>query len=199
MRKEIIGSRQVVKQLLDEIRVTDKDGKVFAYDDGIEKAINMILQKSEAGSKLMFIGNGASASISSHIATDFWRNVGIRAIAFNDASGLTCIANDFGYQHVFEKPIEMFANPGDILIAISSSGKSKNILCAVETARGKGIKIITLSGFDSNNPLSQLGDINFYVPSPKYGQVEVMHHFICHSFIDVIIAHKAKNGRKRGS
>ena len=111
-------------------------------------------------------------------------------MAFNDSALLTCVSNDYGYEHVFEKPVEMFADTGDLLIAISSSGKSQNILRAVGAARLKNAKMITLSGFDEDNPLRSMGDLNFYVPSPSYGPVEVVHHSICHCLLDVVIREK---------
>lgn len=88
---------------------------------------------------------------------------------------MSCIGNDFGYAAVFQKPIEMFAEPGDILVAISSSGQSANIINGVAAARAKGCHIISLSGFLADNPLRQLGDFNFYVPSNRYGYVELAH------------------------
>ena len=188
MKNDILKCQETLKTLVDNIEVKDLKGTAFDFATGLEDAINLILERSQAGNKLMFIGNGASASISSHIATDFMRNLGIKATAFNDASGLTCISNDYGYKHVFEKPIEIFAENHDILVAISSSGRSENILQAVKAAKKKGVSVITLSGFAEDNPLSQMGDINFYVASPLYGHVEVVHHFICHSMIDVILA-----------
>ena len=153
----------------------------------------LIINQTEANKKLIFIGNGASASISSHMSTDYWKNGGIRAIAFNDSSLLTCISNDYGYKHVFEKPIEMFADTGDILIAISSSGKSENILNGVEAARLKNCHVITCSGFETNNPLRTLGDLNFFVPSKDYGPVEILHLSILHCIVDCIIELKSGN------
>ncbi|MFA5100157.1 MAG: SIS domain-containing protein, partial [Candidatus Omnitrophota bacterium] len=133
-----------------------------------------------------------SASISSHMAADFWKNGGIKAVAFNDAVLLSCVSNDFGYKHVFEKPVGMFAEARDILIAISSSGKSENILAAVQMARKRGCKVITLSGFAENNPLRSSGDVNFYVPYSAYGPVEVVHHSICHCILDTIVSVREK-------
>ena len=173
--------------LTKSLRVTDKEGAKLSSYYGIEMAAKLIVSLVDSDHKLMLIGNGASAAISSHISTDFWSNIGIRAVAFNDSSLLTCISNDYGYKHVFEKPIEMFADKGDILIAISSSGKSENILLGVNSARLKECKVITLSGFDKNNPLSILGDYNFYVPSNTYGQVEIIHHSICHCILATIM------------
>lgn len=176
-----------LKGLMDTITVTDKHGSELRFSDGIDSATRIILSQTSSEHKLIFIGNGGSAAISSHMATDFWKNGGMPAIAFNDASLLTCIGNDFGYRHVFEKPIEMFAEAGDVLIAISSSGKSENILRGAQAARAKKCQIITLSGFDSDNPLRSLGHLNFYVASHSYGHVEVTHHSICHCILDIII------------
>lgn len=157
----------------------------------VERAAKLVLSCGDQGNKLMFIGNGASAGIASHMSTDYWKNGGIRAVAFNDSSLLTCISNDYGYKHVFEKPVEMFANAGDILFAISSSGKSKNILRAVAAAKTKGCKIMTFSGFEKDNPLVSLGDYNFYVPAKSYGLVEVLHLSICHCILDTIIEYRS--------
>ena len=154
---------------------------------GIESSCQLLKEVLKNNKKVVFIGNGGSAGIASHMAVDFWKNGGIKAIAFNDSSLLTCISNDYGYEHVFAKPIETFADDGDLLIAISSSGNSPNILNGVEVAREKGLKVITLSGFKQNNKLSSLGDINFFVPSLEYGPVEVLHQFICHYILDILL------------
>jgi D-sedoheptulose 7-phosphate isomerase len=136
----------------------------------------------------MFVGNGASAAIASHQAVDYWKTGGMRALAFNDPALLTCISNDFGYPQVFEKPIEMFADEGDVLMAVSSSGRSENIVRAARAARQKGCRVITMSGFDRENPLGRLGDLNFYVASKSYGHVEVTHLSLSHCLLDTIVA-----------
>lgn len=169
------------------IRVTDGTGTQLDFYHGIEHSAHLIKTQAQAGKKLMFIGNGASAAISSHMSTDFWKNGGIRAVAFNDSSGLTCIGNDFGYKHLFEKPIEIFADAGDVLVAISSSGRSENILLGAKAAGSNQCKIITLSGFAADNPLCSLGDINYYVPAQTYGPVEIIHHSICHCILDTMM------------
>ena len=190
MKKSIKEYFEALKDIFNEVIATDIYGKTYEFDAAIEAAIRMIIDRSASGGKLIFIGNGASASISSHMAVDFWKNAGIKAVCFNDSSLLTCISNDYGYKHVFEKPIEMFAGSSDVLIAISSSGKSENILLGVKTAREKGIKAITLSGFAKDNPLRKLGDINFYVPISQYGHVEITHLTLCHCLVDMIIGEK---------
>ncbi len=176
--------------LMRSIKFICKEKGNIDFYDGIEMVSNLILSRADSGHKLMFIGNGASAAISSHMSTDFWKNSGMRAIAFNDSSLLTCLGNDFGYEYIFEKSIEMFADRGDVLVAISSSGKSENILRGVNSAKSKDCSIITLSGFKDDNPLYSAGDFNFYVPVQKYGLVEVIHHSICHCVLDAICHHK---------
>jgi len=172
---------------LKKIQVTRKDGSSLGFFAAIESAGQLAMAQAEAGRKIIFIGNGASASIASHMSTDFWKNGGMRAVAFNDAALLTCLSNDCGYENVFGKSVEMFADEGDILVAISSSGKSKNILNGVREARKRGAHVVTLSGFGSDNPLCGMGDINFYVPDGTYGAVEILHLSICHCILDVVI------------
>lgn len=179
-------------EVLLKIETTAPSQKSFDLNHGMEEAVQMILKQAKQGKKIIFIGNGGSAAIASHQSVDYWKNGGIRAIAFNDVSLLTCIGNDYGYPFVFEKPIEMFADAGDLLIAISSSGKSDNILNGARMARKKGCPVITMSGFKPDNPLRSLGDLNFYVPAPTgaYGFVEIAHLTLCHCFIDNIIDRK---------
>ena len=189
--KEAIASYLItLEKCLRDIQVTDAEKRSFGVVEGVEKAARLIRARTAAGNKLMFIGNGASAAISSHQATDFWKTGGMRAVAFNDASLLTCISNDFGYRHVFEKPIEMFAKKGDVLVAISSSGQSENILRGAEAAQSMAAEILTLSGFAPDNPLRAMGTLNFYVSSNAYGHVEVVHHAICHCILDTIIENR---------
>ena len=178
---------------MDSITVADREGDPIDVDVGIEKACRMVLALAQADKKLMFIGNGASAAISSHMAADFLKNGGIETMAFNDGPLLTCMGNDYGYKHVFEKPIERVAHEADLLVAISSSGNSENILLGVGAARLKGCDVITLSGFSPDNTLSSRGNINFYAPSQQYGPVEVVHHAICHCILDMLI-HLKKTG-----
>ena len=174
------------------LEASNDTGKNLDIYEGIEKVAQTILSQSMAGKKLMFIGNGASAAISSHMATDYWKNGGVRSVTFNDSSLLTCISNDYGYKHVFEKPIEMFADAGDILIAISSSGKSENIKRGVQAAISAKCQVVTFSGFQNDNPLRAMGDYNFFVPSPSYGPVEIIHLTVCHCICDAIIQEKTK-------
>ena len=176
--------------LIKAIRTTDASGAEMGFYDGIRAAHGLFVSSAGSGNKLIFIGNGASAAIASHISTDLWKNGGIRGVAFNDGSLLTCVSNDCGYEHVFEKPVRMFGDPGDTLVAISSSGQSPNIIRAAQAAREMELRVITLSGFEQDNPLSSLGDLNFYVPEKSYGLVEILHHSICHCIVDAVIHYK---------
>jgi len=176
-----------LSQLCNEIQVTAQDGKNIDIKSAFNLSISAVKKANSAGKKIIFIGNGGSASIASHMAIDFWKNGRIKAVSFNDPAQLTCLGNDYGYEHVFEKPIEFFAEPGDVLVAISSSGKSENIIKGVKAASSRKIHVITMSGFNKDNPLRKMGGLNFYVPSDSYGFVESIHGAICHCILDTIL------------
>lgn len=169
-----------------KIETTGSNGKVLGFEEGVERILTLISARRKKGNKIIIIGNGGSASIASHIVTDFVKNLKIPALAFNDPSLLTCLSNDLGYDNVFSAPIGVVAKKGDILFAISSSGRSKNILKAVSEARRRGCSVIGLSGFSPGNPLRRKGDVNFYVPSSSYGAVEIAHLAICHAIVDIL-------------
>lgn len=177
-----------LSESLAAIAATGADGAALDLHDSIDAAYKIIRERCGKGNKIMLIGNGGSAGIASHIAVDFWKNGKVRAMSFNDSSLLTCISNDIGYDQVFAEPIKMFAAEGDVLIAISSSGKSPNILNAVNAAKAKKCRVITMSGFKEDNPLRKLGEINYFVPSSGYGFVETAHAALCHVLVDYVIA-----------
>lgn len=172
----------------EKFQVTNHQNDFLQISEGINLASALVDQQNQQQRKVIFIGNGGSAAIASHQAVDYWRNGNIPAIAFNDSAVLTCISNDFGYEQVFSKPIATFAQTGDILFAISSSGESTNILAGVEQAKKMNCSVVTLSAFQPNNPLRQLGEINFYVPTMSYGFAEIIHLSICHCILDGLIA-----------
>lgn len=191
MNKEIDMWMKYIDELTKGFRgveATAVDGSAVESGVALRRCVDMILRLAAEGGKIVYIGNGGSAGIASHLSVDAWKNAGVPAVAFNDASLLTCISNDYGYRHVFEKPIAMFAAKGDLLIAISSSGKSENILRGVDAAREKGCRVVTMSGFDGRNPLRGKGDVNFHVPRGEYGHVEIAHLAIGHAMIDHVIA-----------
>ena len=173
-----------LKKAADNVAVSDQYSLRLDRDETITKVIELMRNGSMNGNKIIFVGNGGSASIASHMAIDYSKNGRLPAVSFNDGAALTCIGNDLGYENVFSEQIKLHAKQGDLLIAISSSGASKNILNALTEARAVGCNIITMSGFSEENPLRQLGDINWYVPSSEYGFVEITHLTLCHAILD---------------
>jgi D-sedoheptulose 7-phosphate isomerase len=165
---------------------TSAAGQALPMAEAVNRVMSLARQTHAAGNKLIFVGNGGSAAIASHMATDYSKNGDVRSLALNDSSMLTCLGNDLGYDRVFAKQVELHARADDLVIAISSSGRSANILNAVKAARAAKCAVVTLSGFSADNPLRRLGDINFYVDSDRYGFVEIGHLTICHAILDFI-------------
>ena len=176
--------------------MTDRIGRTLSLEEGLTEAMERIVSCCKKGNKLIFIGNGGSAAIASHQAMDYWKNGGLEAVTFNDSSLLTCISNDYGFERVFAEPIQRFARAGDLLVAISSSGKSPNIFRATETARKMRCDVITFSGFDMLNPLRSLGEMNFFVPSYSYGIVEITHLSLLHAMLESYIAFKRTSEKR---
>lgn len=158
---------------------------IFPVENALIRLRNIVTECHERGNKVIFVGNGGSAAIASHMAVDWTKNGGIRSIALNDAPALTCLANDFGYEQVFAKQLEFYANENDVVIIISSSGKSPNILAAARWCDEKRVTCITLSGMNQTNSLRLKGKINFYVPAMDYGLTELTHACLLHSIVSV--------------
>ena len=148
---------------------------------------NLLGSIESSGKKVIFAGNGGSASIASHLTIDFINAVKIRAINFNDPSIITCFSNDYGYENWISKALDCYADSGDVVVLISSSGQSKNMLVGANKAKTLGLDIVTLSGFSPNNPLRKLGDINLWVDSDAYNIVEMTHHIWLLAIVDYII------------
>jgi D-sedoheptulose 7-phosphate isomerase len=175
---------QTLSALLQSLQVTDQQGTDLPLDEGASKAISLILSVRSSSGKVMLIGNGGSAAIASHMQNDLCKAAGVRAMVFGETPLLTALSNDHGYEYVFERPVELWANAGDLLLAISSSGQSQNILRAVNASIARGCQVITFSGFKADNPLRRLGHLNFYVPSQVYGYVESVHSVLAHFLTD---------------
>ncbi|MAF79753.1 phosphoheptose isomerase [bacterium] len=162
--------------------------KEISKEEALKEIENTIKEVKANKKKLLFIGNGGSATIADHLAEDFSKMANIRGLSFNNGPLLTCLSNDYSFEEAFEKAIEIYADEGDVLFAISSSGKSPNILNGVKAAKSIGCKTITLSGFEEGNPLSQKGDINIYTPTASYGVAESSHSVILHAILDHIVS-----------
>ena len=179
---------------LTDTAVTTLSGQSLDMAEAVNQVMLLARRTHAAGNKLIFVGNGGSAAISSHMATDYSKNGDVRAMALNDASMLSCLGNDLGYERVFAKQIELYARADDLVIAISSSGRSANILNGVKAARAVKCAVVTFSGFASDNPLRCLGDLNFYINSDRYGFVEIGHLTICHAILDFICGLRVPEG-----
>ncbi len=158
-------------------------------DNWVEKVLDIFDDLKSNHKSIFFIGNGASCSMASHFATDFTKNGGIRSYACNEGTLLTCFNNDFSYESAYLEIIRRYMNKDDALIAISSSGKSENILNAVDFVKNHYIKnpVVTLSGFNKNNPLRQKGKYNLFLGIEDYGFVESGHAYYLHLLIDLFI------------
>jgi len=165
--------------------------RVIRVDDAIVAQITATreiwLRTCARGGRVVFIGNGGSAGIASHLAIDLSKNASLPAVCFSDASMMSCLANDFGFEEWLAHALRLNARAGDCLVAISSSGRSKNILNAVAKARAMNLDVITLSGMSPDNPLRELGDVNYWVDSRSYNIVETAHQFWMMAVIDLII------------
>ena len=160
-----------------------------------ERTINKLLEVAvllrevhSQKKKVLIFGNGGSAAMASHFSVDLTKNASLRCINCNEADLITCFSNDYGYDRWVEKAVDFYGNEGDLLIVISSSGSSKNMLNGVKAARKGNFKaVVTLSGFAEDNPLRQLGDINLWINSRAYNFVENIHQVWLLAIVDLII------------
>lgn len=175
-------------ELIEKLKRTEfRNGNhILSYADGINLLVEEFTQKKKKGSKVYFIGNGGSAAIASHMIADYMKNGGMNTCSLYDNAVTTCMGNDYGYQDVFARPLKFLAFEGDLVVSISSSGKSENIIRAIEAAKDNKADVITLTGFDSENPVSKMGYINVYVPCERYGMVESIHNLILQEVVDII-------------
>ena len=151
----------------------------------INASVNLIANTKKNKNKIYIVGNGGSSSIASHVSVDFTKVAKINCSTFNNANLITCFANDYKYENWVVEAIKAYSLEQDLFILISSSGTSKNIVNAAEYCKQKKMNLITLSGFKKNNPLSQSGNINFHVESEDYNFIEMTHHIILVSIVDI--------------
>jgi D-sedoheptulose 7-phosphate isomerase len=181
-KKEI----EKLSRILYQLSFLGYDGVEYSPDEGFKIWQELTIDVREKKRSIYLIGNGASASMASHFAADLTKNARLHTEVFTDLSLITAISNDIGYEWVFSEPLRSRAEKGDMLVAISSSGKSKNILRAVKVAREIGLKIITLSAMSPQNPLRSTGHLNMYIPSKTYGYAESSHSAILHYWMDMM-------------
>ncbi len=169
--------REYIKNIYDLNSVID--------ENLIQKSVNLIKKTINNNSKVYIVGNGGSSSIASHVSVDFAKVAGVKSATFNNANLITCFANDYSYEHWVVEAIKAYASKKDLIILISSSGTSLNIVNAGKYCKDNNINLITFSGFDVNNPLSLLGDVNFHISSKEYNYIEMCHHIILVAIVDI--------------
>jgi D-sedoheptulose 7-phosphate isomerase len=175
-----------------------KNGRPMGLEEGCCSAGELIKQTIESGASIWWVGNGGSAAISSHLSQDLLNKLGARSFFLGDSALMTCMANDFGYENVYAKPLEKLISSKDLLIAISSSGNSENIIRCAELALEKGMNLITLSGFKETNRLWNISaNVSFFVSADLYGIVEVSHEAILHSVIESLWQEETQVFKKR--
>jgi len=168
------------QSIVEKIEFMDRDGNDLNYEKGVQENLKMLESLRDRGGNLFLVGNGGSAAVVSHILTDFINVAKLNARTLHESSLLSCMSNDYGYENSFSEPLSTLAQKKDLLIAISSSGRSPNIHNAVKSIKKAGGEAITLSGFSHDNPLRSMGDLNIWLDSTSYGLVEIGHLFYLH-------------------
>lgn len=194
MEQSYIKYMNECHEVLEQLEVSAQQGTMMNQEEGLEKWIDLTKQLNDAGNNIYFAGNGASAMMAGHMSADSTKNGGMKSLFLSETALVTAVSNDISYDEVFAYPLNRFANKADMLIAISSSGNSRNIIRAIETAKEKGMTVVTLTGLKENNAARQMGDINFFVPGKTYGIVEVCHQALLHCWLDKYLD-KYKGGR----
>ena len=173
-----------------------KDNQEIDIKRGLPAAMALFDRTVEKNASIFWVGNGGSSAMCSHLAQDALNKLGAKSIYLGDTALMTCMANDFGYENVYTRPLEVMAGPGDLLIAISSSGNSANIVNSADLAIRKNMTLITLSGFKKDNKLwNHKSDLSFFIEADLYGIVELGHEALLHSVIESLWLEKT--GKKQ--
>ncbi len=146
-----------------------------------------LIQKTKIKkNKIIIAGNGGSAAIASHFSVDLTKNAKVRCVNFNESDLITCFSNDYGYENWVKQSLKFYTDKGDLIILISSSGNSKNIINAAKFAKNKKHQIVTFTGFSGKNKLSKLGNTNFIVKSNNFNLIENVHQFWLLLIVDIL-------------
>ena len=181
-----INPKEFLTSYLDDFSNLVKPDKDIVHK--LVEVTDLLKDVHADGKKALIFGNGGSAAISSHFSVDLTKNAGIRCVNCNESDLITCFSNDYGYERWVEKAVDFYGDEGDLLIVISSSGSSKNMLNGVKAARnGNFNAVVTCTGFADENPLRQLGDINLWADSKAYNFIENIHQVWLLAIVDLII------------
>jgi D-sedoheptulose 7-phosphate isomerase len=175
-----------LQRVIASVAITDRSGAPRDAEDAVVSLVGWLEELRARGGHLYLVGNGGSAGIASHAVTDFLKFGRLRAATLHDPSLLTCMSNDYGYEVAFARVLATVASGDDLLFAISSSGRSANIRNAAAAMHELGGTVVTLSGFERDNPLRSSGDLNIWFDSRDYGMVELGHQFVLHNLADRI-------------
>lgn len=176
---------QELTDVVESIMVTDAQGQTLDVDTAFAELVKWVEECIRDKRRVYFVGNGASASMASHFATDLAKMAGVPTEVFTDVSLITATANDYGYEKSFSEPLSLRMVEGEALVAISSSGDSPNVVSAVKVARSLGGRVLSISAMKPDNALRSLGDVNLYIDAQTYGLAESGHAAILHHLIDL--------------
>jgi D-sedoheptulose 7-phosphate isomerase len=172
---------------LNETVASDKSGSSLELDTAFDTWIKLVHNRKQQRGTFFFCGNGASCTMAEHLSHDCFQNADMKTYTISETSHITAISNDISYENVFAYRIGKIGTANDVLITISSSGNSPNIIKAIVTAHEKGMFVVTLSGKDHDNRSRKLGDLNFYVPLLTYGLIESAHAMLLHALLDAYL------------
>ena len=175
---------QSINTGLEQLEASLLGNEPLVQSDWLTVAEQLTSEVKQAKGRFFFAGNGASAAFASHMSLDWSKNGGVPCLPLFDLSHLTALGNDLGYDEIFATPLQWHGHHNDVLITISSSGNSPNIIRAIAVARERGMKVITLSGLKPDNQSRSLGDLNLYIPAKTYGIVECLHQVLLHTWLD---------------
>ena len=179
--KFINNYRSDVSKSIDDIFKIQKD-KIVRLVENIK-----IVKKNKV--KIIIFGNGGSAATASHFSVDLTKNAKIRAVNFNEADLITCLSNDYGHDNWVKKAIEFYIDKNDLVILISTSGNSKNVINAAKFLKNKKFPFFSLTGMKKTNLLNKITNSknNLWVNNMSYNQIEIVHHLILLLTIDILI------------
>lgn len=164
--------------------------KLLIEDLDISK-INELCKKikvtSKKGKRIFVFGNGGSASTANHFATDMTKNAKIKTFSFSNDNLISCYSNDYGFENWIKKTLEYNAKPNDLVIFISVSGNSENLVRAAKFCKSKKIRSYSLTGSNKKNKLNKISDSFYWINSTSYNQVEIIHHMILLISVDILI------------
>lgn len=185
----------LINKIKDNFRQAQEVLENFISDprtwEAIEKAVELMVQALENGNKIISCGNGGSMCDAMHFAEELtgrFRNdrIPLPALSICDPSHITCVANDFGFNYIFSRMVDALGKPGDILLAISTSGNSQNVITAIESAQQKEMKVVGLTG-KSGGKMASLCDVEIRVPYEGYSdRVQEIHIKVIHSLVQLI-------------